>query len=60
MGHGLIRKPVIAVGILVAFIAVDGLVGRKLPTSFIPEEDQGFLLANVQLPAAASLERTER
>src|SRR5712664_1926635 len=57
--HGLIRKPVIAVAILVAFIAVDGLVGRKLPTSFIPEEDQGYLLANVQLPAAASLERTE-
>jgi HAE1 family hydrophobic/amphiphilic exporter-1 len=57
--HGLIRKPVIAVAILVAFIAVDGLLGRKLPTSFIPEEDQGFLLANVQLPAAASLERTE-
>src|SRR3989441_1118836 len=57
--HGLIRKPVIAIAILVAFIAVDGLVGRKLPTSFIPEEDQGFLLANVQLPAAASLERTE-
>src|SRR5712664_1954333 len=57
--HGLIRKPVIAVAILVAFIAVDGLVGRQLPTSFIPEEDQGFLLANVQLPAAASLERTD-
>ena len=57
--HGLIRKPIIAVAILAGFIAVDGLVGRKLPTSFIPEEDQGFLLANVQLPAAASLERTE-
>ncbi len=56
--HGLIRKPLIGVGILVAFIAVDGLVGRKLPTSFIPEEDQGFLFANIQLPAAASLERT--
>src|SRR6266404_4984 len=56
--HGLIRKPLIGVGILVAFIAVDGLVGRKLPTSFIPEEDQGFLFANIQLPAAAALERT--
>src|SRR5712671_203591 len=56
--HGLIRKPVIAVAILVGFIAVDGLVGRKLPTSFIPEEDQGFLFANIQLPPAASLERT--
>jgi len=57
--HGLIRKPVIAVAILVAFIGVDGLVGGKLPTSFIPEEDQGFLFLNVQLPAAASLERTD-
>jgi len=56
--HGLIRKPLIGVGILAAFIAVDGLVGRKLPTSFIPEEDQGFLFANIQLPPAASLERT--
>jgi len=57
--HGLIRKPLIGVGILAAFIAVDGLVGRKLPTSFIPEEDQGFLFANIQLPPAASLERTD-
>src|SRR5712672_644331 len=56
--HDLIRKPLIGVGILVAFMAVDGVVGRKLPTSFIPEEDQGFLFANIQLPAAASLERT--
>src|SRR5262249_38519705 len=57
--HSLIRKPLIGVGILVAFLAVDGLVGRKLPTSFIPEEDQGFLFANIQLPPAASRERTE-
>src|SRR5262249_19275856 len=56
--HALIRKPLIGVGILVAFLAVDGLVGRKLPTSFIPEEDQGFLFTNIQLPPAASLERT--
>jgi HAE1 family hydrophobic/amphiphilic exporter-1 len=56
--HGLIRKPLIGVAILLAFVAVDGLVGRKLPTSFIPEEDQGFLFTNIQLPPAASLERT--
>src|SRR5260370_1300082 len=36
-----------------------GVGGRALPTSFIPEEDQGFLLLSVQRPAAASLERTE-
>ena len=57
--HGLIRKPLIGVGILVAFIAVDGLIGKRLPTSFIPEEDQGYLFANIQLPVAASLERTD-
>src|SRR5438270_11427313 len=57
--HGLIRKPLIGVGILAAFIAVDGLVGRKLPTSFIPEEEQGYLFATIQLPPAASLERTD-
>src|SRR3954464_3533849 len=54
--HGLIRKPLIGVAILAVFVAADGLVGRGLRTSFIPEEDQGFLFANVQLPAAASLE----
>src|SRR2546425_347178 len=57
--HGLIRKAFVGVAILGGFIVVDGVVGRKLPTSFIPEEDQGFLFANVQLPAAASLERTD-
>ena len=31
----------------------------KLPTSFLPDEDYGFLFMNVQLPAAASLERTD-
>ena len=57
--HGLIRKAVVAVGILAAVVAADALLGRKLPTSFIPEEDQGYLFVNAQLPAAASLDRTE-
>lgn len=30
----------------------------KLPTSFIPQEDQGFILANVQLPDTASINQT--
>lgn len=36
------------------------LCGKALPSGFIPEEDQGYLLANMQLPDAASLERTGR
>ena len=31
----------------------------KLPTSFIPQEDQGFILANIQLPDTASINQTE-
>jgi multidrug efflux pump len=31
----------------------------RLPTSFIPEEDQGVFLSMVQLPAGATLERTQ-
>jgi HAE1 family hydrophobic/amphiphilic exporter-1 len=56
----LIRKAVIAVVIIVGFAALDGFFGQRLPTSFVPEEDYGYLFMNVQLPAAASLERTDR
>ena len=38
---------------------LDGLLGRNLQTSFVPEEDYGFFFLNVQLPPAASLERTD-
>jgi HAE1 family hydrophobic/amphiphilic exporter-1 len=57
--HALIRKAVIAVLILVGFTLVDGLIGNKLPASFLPQEDFGYGMLNVQLPAAASLERTD-
>ena len=59
LSHALIRKGLIAVAILGGFVLLDGVLGRKLPTSFVPEEDQGYLLLNVQLPAAASLQRTD-
>jgi len=35
-----------------------GLMGKSLPTSFIPEEDQGYAFVQVQLPDASSLQRT--
>ena len=58
--HTLIRKAVIGVLILAGFVLVDGALGRKLPTSFLPEEDYGFFLLNAQLPPAASLARTDQ
>ncbi|MDD5334823.1 MAG: efflux RND transporter permease subunit [Rhodoferax sp.] len=39
-------------------IGVVGLIYTRLPTSFLPNEDQGYILTNVQLPPGASLERT--
>jgi HAE1 family hydrophobic/amphiphilic exporter-1 len=59
VSQGLIRKVVVAVVILLCFAGLDAFVGRKLPTSFLPDEDYGFLFMNVQLPPAASLERTD-
>jgi hydrophobe/amphiphile efflux-1 (HAE1) family protein len=44
--------------IYVALIAVVGLLFMRLPTSFLPNEDQGFLFVQVQTPSGATLERT--
>jgi HAE1 family hydrophobic/amphiphilic exporter-1 len=55
----LVRKTAIAVILLVAFAVGAGWFGNKVPASFLPDEDQGYLYVNVQLPIAASLERTD-
>ena len=41
-----------------AIVAAVGILYTRLPTSFLPGEDQGNLLVNVQLPAGATAERT--
>jgi len=56
--HGLIRKVAISVIILAGLGAAGGFIGSKLPTAFIPEEDQGYLFGVVQLPRASSLQQT--
>lgn len=54
------RRLWIALVILLAIlVGVYGLF-RALPTGFVPSEDQGYLFINVQLPNAASLERTQQ
>jgi len=55
----LIRKTAIAFILLVALAVGAGWFGNKVPASFLPDEDQGYLYVNVQLPIAASLERTD-
>jgi len=55
----LIRKAVIALVILLGFALLAGGLGKKVPSSFLPDEDYGSFYLNVQLPDAASLQRTD-
>jgi hydrophobic/amphiphilic exporter-1 (mainly G- bacteria), HAE1 family len=54
----LVRKVSVALIILACFIVLAGGLGRSLSSSFLPDEDQGWFMVNVQLPEAASLQRT--
>jgi HAE1 family hydrophobic/amphiphilic exporter-1 len=58
--HLLIRKSLIAIIILAGFVVLAGLFGKAIPGSFLPEEDQGYFFAQVILPDAASLQRTDQ
>lgn len=54
-----VRKTARTLLMLVAFTAAAALLGWRLPVGFVPDEDQGYLFVNVQLPDAASMERTD-
>jgi HAE1 family hydrophobic/amphiphilic exporter-1 len=54
----LIRKSVLAMVALMAFGGAGLFFGSRVPSSFLPDEDQGYVYVNMQLPNAASLERT--
>ena len=55
---GVIRKGVLALVVIAAFGVGASFFGSRLPSSFLPDEDQGYVFINMQLPNAASLERT--
>ncbi|MEY2684854.1 MAG: Multidrug export protein AcrF, partial [Pseudomonadota bacterium] len=44
--------------VYLAIVAAAGVLYMRLPTSFLPAEDQGYLIVNVQLPPGATQERT--
>jgi hydrophobic/amphiphilic exporter-1 (mainly G- bacteria), HAE1 family len=54
----LVHKLGVALIILAGFVVLAGWLGKTLPLSFLPDEDQGWFMVNVQLPEAASLQRT--
>src|SRR4029453_5833497 len=55
----LIRKSAVAFALLLACGGLAAFFGGRLPSSFLPDEDQGYMFLNLQLPTAASLQRTE-
>ena len=55
----LIRKSAVALVMLVGFGLAAAFFSNKLPSSFLPDEDQGYFYVNLQLPNAASLQRTD-
>ncbi len=55
----LTRKGVIVLTIYAGLMVLTGVEFNRVPTGFIPSQDQGYLITIVQLPSGASLSRTE-
>ncbi|MGA8880409.1 MAG: efflux RND transporter permease subunit, partial [Azonexus sp.] len=53
-----IRRSLISLVFLAAVAASIGFFGKAVPSGFLPDEDQGYVFAAVQLPDASSLQRT--
>src|SRR6184192_1069869 len=56
-GH-LIRKSAFSMILLLVVAVFAGLIASRLPGGFVPDEDQGYFYINIQLPLAASMDRT--
>ena len=55
----LIRVPLVVLVAYAALMALTWFGFRRVPVGFIPQQDKGYVVVNVQLPDGASLERTE-
>jgi HAE1 family hydrophobic/amphiphilic exporter-1 len=53
------RKSLRVVALLGITVIIAGFLGIKVPAGFIPEEDMGYVLINVNTPPASSLQRTD-
>src|SRR5258707_141527 len=55
----LIRKAGLSMLLLLGITVAAGWFGSRLPGGFLPDEDQGYVFAGLQLPNAASLQRND-
>ena len=53
------RKMYVGMVFIVILSVAMGFLGKMIPGGFMPEEDMGYLMVNIQLPDAASLQRTD-
>src|SRR4029079_15421519 len=53
-------RPTAWLGAFVIVLVLAGVLWTRIPTAFIPTEDKGYMALSVQLPDAASLQRTEK
>ena len=56
----LLRRSALVMLLFVALLGLTGWQFGRVPTGFLPEEDQGYVIASIQLPDGASLGRTEQ
>ncbi|MCY1289775.1 Efflux pump membrane transporter BepE [compost metagenome] len=57
--QAVIRRTIVSLGVIVAMLAAIMLMFARIPSSFLPVEDQGYILGAVIMPDAASLDRTQ-
>jgi multidrug efflux pump len=57
---GVLRLSVVAVVLYGGLLLLTGWQFARAPTGFIPQQDKGYLILNVQLPDAAAVDRTQR
>jgi multidrug efflux pump len=55
----LVRAPLISLVVYAALMALTWYGFHRVPVGFIPQQDKGYLVVNIQLPDGASLERSE-
>ena len=53
-----LRRSAIVLLVYVGLIGLTGFGFTRVPSGFVPSQDKGYLLVNIQLPDSASLERT--